>query len=224
VEKRELKRKAILRFSFGAIVYAGIFFSTAGTFRYWEAWLFMATLFIPMILSVRYFLRTDPEFLRRRLKAREERGKQKVLQVLGTVFWIPLIFIPGLDHRLGWTTVPVALVLLADVLVLVGYYLAFLTMRENRYASRTIKVEEGQEVITTGPYARVRHPMYVGTGLMVLASPVALGSYVALVPTLLAPVFLVLRILDEEKVLREELPGYREYSQQVRYRLIPGLW
>ncbi len=224
MDKRELKRKAVLRFSFGAVVYAGIFFSTAGTIRYWEAWLFLTILLFPMILTVRYFLRTDPEFLDRRLKVREERGTQKVLQALGTVFWIPLLFIPGLDHRFGWTSVPIVMVVLADAVFLAGYYVAILAMKENRYASRTIRVEKGQEVVTTGLYARVRHPMYVGAGLMLLASPLALGSFLALVPTLLGPVFLVLRILDEEKALLEELPGYREYTEKTRYRLIPGVW
>ncbi len=224
MDVRKLKRKAILRFSFGAIVYAGIFSSTAGTIRYWEAWVFLAALLIPMIFTVRYFLRTDPEFLLRRLRSCEPRLQQKLIQILGAAFWIPAIFIPGLDHRFGWTSVPVVVVVLGDLLLLSGYYVAILSMKENRFASRTIRVEEGQEVVTTGPYQWVRHPMYLGSSIMTLAAPLALGSYLALVPTLLLPIFLVLRILDEERVLLAELPGYREYTRKTRYRLIPRVW
>jgi protein-S-isoprenylcysteine O-methyltransferase Ste14 len=224
MDTREIKRKAVFRFSFGALAYAAIFFGTAGTFRYWEAWVFMAALFIPMIFSVAYFSRTDPEFLERRIKAREERDSQKFVQILGGIVWLGVAVIPGLDRRLGWTDVPILVVLLGNGLVLAGYYVAFLTMKENRFASRTIRVEEGQEVISTGPYALVRHPMYLGTLTMFLAVPPALGSYLALIPAAILPVLLALRILDEEKLLLEELSGYREYTKKTRYRLIPGVW
>lgn len=224
MERAKLRWKAIARFSFGTVAYAAIFFSSAGTFRYWEAWLFMATLFVPMIFSVWYFLKKDPDFLERRLQTREHRPKQKVIQVLGAIVWLPIVLIPGLDHRFGWTTVSGEIVVLADVALLAGYYLTFLSMRENRFASRTIRVEEDQKVITTGPYELVRHPMYLGSGLMLLAAPLVLGSFLALIPNLILPGFLVLRILDEEKALLEGLPGYREYMEKTRYRLIPGVW
>jgi protein-S-isoprenylcysteine O-methyltransferase Ste14 len=224
MDLQKLKRTAIARFSMGIVMLGAIFFWTAGTFRYWEAWLFMATVFIPGIFLVRYFLRHDPELLERRLQSREERTQQKVIQLIGAAAWIGIFLIPGLDRRFGWTEVPAAAVVLAAVAGLTGYYIMFLTMKENRFASRTIKVEEGQVVITTGPYALVRHPMYVGAGLLLLCTPLVLGSYWALIPALLVPLFLVVRILDEEKLLQEELPGYREYMEKTRYRLIPRVW
>jgi protein-S-isoprenylcysteine O-methyltransferase Ste14 len=221
---KELKRAAFVRIPLGVAVIGGIFFLPAGTLRYWQAWLFMATVFIPMILATAYFLRHDPEVLERRMKAREERDRQKTVQKLGAVIWLGVFILPGLDHRFEWSSVPAPLVIVSALLVLAGYVFVFFTLRENRFASRTIRVEEGQTVITTGPYALVRHPMYLGVLAMFLFSPLALGSYWALIPALFMPVFLALRILDEEKALGEELPGYREYTQKTRKRLIPGIW
>ena len=224
MDPKELKRVAVVRFSAGGVLMGAIFFWTAGTFRYWQAWLYMATVLIPMILVVRYLLRHDPGLLQRRMQNREERGQQRVIKLVGGVAWIGIFLTPGLDRRFEWSSVPAVLVVVAAILVLTGYYITFLTVRENRFAGRTIRVEEGQTVVTTGLYAVVRHPMYMGASLMLLFSPLALGSYPALIPSLLVPVFLVLRILDEEKSLLKELPGYREYTQETRHRLIPGVW
>jgi protein-S-isoprenylcysteine O-methyltransferase Ste14 len=220
----EIKKAVFVRFPIGIVVIGGIFFLTAGTFRYWQAWLFMATVFIPMILATAYFLRHDPEVLERRMNAKEERARQKAVHKLGTVMWLGTFLLPGLDFRFGWSSVPVPLVIVSALWVLAGYVFVFLTIRENRFAARTIRVEEGQTVITTGPYAWVRHPMYLGVLVMFFFTPLALGSYWALLPASLMPVFLVLRILDEEKALEEELPGYREYTRKTRRRLIPGIW
>lgn len=224
MEKKELVRAAIARFAGGAVVLGAMFFGPAGTFSYWEAWVFLATLFVPMTFVVLYFLRHDPALLERRLKAKEERARQKSITGLVSVVWLAAFLIPGLDHRYGWSTVPPFLVVLSDFLVLAGYFIFFLTLRENRFASRVIRVEEGQTVITTGPYALVRHPMYSGVSLMLVFAPLALGSWWAMVPTLTTPVFLALRIKDEEEALLEELPGYREYTKQTVWRLIPRVW
>jgi len=224
MEKKELVRAAVVRFAGGAVVLGAMFFGPAGTFSYWEAWVFLATLFVPMTFVVLYFLRHDPALLERRLKAKEERARQKSITGLVSVVWLAAFLIPGLDHRYGWSTVPPFLVVLSDVLVLAGYFIFFLTLRENRFASRVIRVEEGQTVITTGPYALVRHPMYSGVSLMLVFAPLALGSWWAMVPTLTTPVFLALRIKDEEEALLEELPGYREYTKQTVWRLIPRVW
>jgi protein-S-isoprenylcysteine O-methyltransferase Ste14 len=132
--------------------------------------------------------------------------------------------VPGFDHRLGWSSVPAWLVVVADALVLAGYLIFFLTVRENSFASRVIEVEDGQRVISTGPYAVVRHPMYTGIALMMVFAPLALGSWWAVIPALTTPPFLMLRILDEEEALVAQLPGYTEYTQRVRWRLIPGVW
>ena len=201
-----------------------IFFGSAGTLRYWEAWVFMAVLFIPVALVVFYLLRHDPELLERRLKAREERAQQKAITSLAALAWLVGFLLPGLDRRFAWSSVPTPLVLFADLLVLAGYLIFFLTLRENRFASRIIQVEEGQTVITSGPYALVRHPMYFGVVLMLLFAPLALGSWWASIPSLATPVLLALRIQDEEAALLEGLPGYRDYTQQTTHRLIPGVW
>ena len=224
MDLKKLKRTALLRFLTGPVVLGAIFFGTAGTIRYWEAWVFLPVVFVPMALAVAYLIRRDPELLRRRMESREERAQQRAIQMVGGVVWVGVFFIPGLDHRFGWSSVPALLVVAANFLVLGGYLIVLLTLKENSYASRTIKVEEGQTVITTGLYALVRHPMYLGAGLMLLVTPLALGSYWALAPSAFMPLLLALRIKDEEEALMEELPGYREYTRQTEHRLIPGVW
>ena len=138
--------------------------------------------------------------------------------------WLVTFLIPGLDHRFGWSSVPAPLVIVSALMVLAGYVFVFFTLRENRFASRTIRVEEGQTVITTGPYAWVRHPMYLGALAMFFFSPLALGSYWALLPAAVTPLILVLRIRDEEVMLRAALPAYDAYAVRTPYRLIPGVW
>jgi protein-S-isoprenylcysteine O-methyltransferase Ste14 len=224
MDKRELKHVALIRFSSGAVVLGTMFFGLAGTFRYWEAWAFMAVLFIPVLLVLLYFLRHDPKVLEGRLRAKEDRAQQKTITKWFSIVWMVAFLIPGLDHRYGWSSVPAFVVVLADVLVLAGYFIFFLTLRENRFASRIIRVDEGQTVIKTGPYSVLRHPMYLGVTLMLVFAPLALGSYWAMIPTLTTPLFLALRIVDEEKLLMGELPGYREYTRQTPFRLIPRVW
>ena len=220
----ELKRIAVRRFSIAALVLGAVFFVSAGTLRYWEAWVYLVALFTPMTLVVGYLIKHDPSLLARRLTVREERAKQSPIRKLGSVFWLLMFVIPGLDQRFAWSWVNPLLVAVSDVFVLSGYLLFFLVMRENSYASRIIEVQEGQTVITTGPYALVRHPMYLAVLVMLFFSPLALGSFWALIPTVFTPIMLVLRIRDEEAMLMAELPGYRAYTQQTPYRLIPGVW
>lgn len=224
MEAKELRRAVFTRISVGVVFWAALFFGTAGTFRYWEAWAFLAVLFTPMGLMSGYLLRNDPELVERRLKAKEKREKQKLFQKMTSLVWITGFVIPGLDHRGSWSTVPLWLVIVADLLVVAGYILFFLVLKENSYAGRTIEVEENQSVISTGPYSLVRHPMYTGATLMLLFAPLALGSWWATLPMLLTPLFLIMRIRDEEEALLEELPGYPEYTQKTKYRLIPLLW
>ncbi len=224
METRQLKRMAFQRFAGGAVVLGAVFFLSAGTIRYWQAWLYMAVTFIPMALVARNLIRTDPALVERRLKAREERAAQSTVQKLGAVIWIATFLVPGLDQRFGWSSVPWSVVLLSNLLVLSGYLFLVRVLRENSYASRVVEVQKGQTVISTGPYALVRHPMYLAVLIMLGFSPLALGSYWALVPAVLTPVFLVLRIQDEENMLLEELPAYREYTNRTRHKLIPGVW
>ena len=155
---------------------------------------------------------------------REKEASQKMIIRLGSLYYLLIFLIPGFDKRFGWSNVPVVVVIVADVLVLLGYGMFFLVLRENRYASRIIEVEQGQEVISSGPYAIVRHPMYLGVSLMYILSPLALGSYWATIPSLLIIPLLVARIRNEESVLGRELKGYKEYMQKTTYRLIPGIW
>jgi protein-S-isoprenylcysteine O-methyltransferase Ste14 len=155
---------------------------------------------------------------------RERERTQKGVIGLSMIFLLAAFIVPGLDRRWGWSVMPWWVVVAADLLVLLGYAIIFRVFRENQFTSRTIQVEQGQQVISTGPYAAVRHPMYVGVLVFYLASPIALGSWWAFLPTLTFIPILVVRILNEEQVLERDLPGYREYKLKTRYRLLPGIW
>jgi len=222
-------QKQLLNLVFSRVIIAipvifGILFIPAGTLNYWEAWVYLAVLFLPMGFVLSYLLKNSPDLLERRMKLREEKGPQKLI-VSASAFVIVLAFIlPGFDQRYGWSQVPAWLVIAADGCVLLGYALIIWVFRTNRFASRVIEVAENQPVISSGPYALVRHPMYVGTILMYALSPLALGSYWAVLPGLLIIPTLVARILNEEQSLVDDLMGYREYMQRVRYRLFPGIW
>jgi protein-S-isoprenylcysteine O-methyltransferase Ste14 len=155
-----------------------------------------------------------------------EREKPQTLMVKLSLIWFVLTFvIPGLDHRFGWSDVPTEVVIASDVLVFLGYLMIMMVFRENSYASRVVEVTEGQKVIDSGPYAVVRHPMYLGSIVLYTFTPLALGSYWALLPVcLIIPILTILRIPNEEEVLKRELPGYEEYMQRVKYRILPGVW
>lgn len=223
-EQKKLRRKIALLFPVVLLVLGLVLFVPAGTLYYWEAWVYCAALLVPFVFVVTYLLRKDPELLARRIQLREKESAQKrIIRASSLIFFISFL-IPGLDHRFGWSDIPAGVVLAANALVMLGYALVFLVFRENTYASRVVEVEESQKVISTGPYALVRHPMYLGTCIMFLATPVALGSYWALPAFLTLPIVLVYRIKNEEEVLLRELSGYREYTQNVKYRLIPFIW
>ncbi len=224
VDIGRLKKTVAVRFVFALLILGLMFFWPAGTFRYWQAWTYIALLFILMLGAFVYLIRKDPELLERRMRAKEKEPRQKVITSLSTPVFLAIFLLPGFDHRYGWSSVPVLVVVAADILALAGYGLFVRVLRENSYASRIVEVEETQMVITTGPYALVRHPMYVGIMIMFVFTPLALGSYWAVLPALMVVLVLVARILNEEKVLLAGLPGYREYKQRVRFRLIPGVW
>lgn len=223
-KKRQMALKSLMMMLIGFIVLAAFFFLPAGTFNYREAYVYLAILFIPMLGALVYLLNHDLSLLEHRLNMKERREQQKGIIKWAIMIYLLAFLLPGFDKRFGWSQLPGWLVIFSDVMILVGYSIFVLVMRENSFASRTIEIQEGQKVIRTGPYAIVRHPMYVGVLLLYIFSPLALGSWVALIPMLGMIPFIVLRIQDEEKTLMEDLEGYREYSQEVRDRLIPGIW
>ena len=220
----ELTRTVFVRLLVAIPVLAAMFFLPAGTFAYWEAWVYIAILLIPTLLAVIYLLKNAPELLARRMRMREREAEQRRIVRLWFIQFILAFLLPGFDKRFGWSSVPAGAVVTADILVLLGYGMVFLAFRENRYASRIIEVEPGQTVIRSGPYAMVRHPMYLGCLLLYIFSPLALGSYWAMIPAILAVPIIVARIRNEESVLARDLNGYQEYMQKTRYRLIPGMW
>ena len=201
-----------------------ILFLPAGTFAYWEAWIYLAILLIPMSLGMLYLLKNAPELLARRMKLKEKEVGQRTIIKLSFIPFLLAFILPGIDKRLGWSNVPMAIVIIAEILVLLGYMIFFLVLKENQFASRVIEVEKGQKVIQSGPYRFVRHPMYLGAIVMYVTSPVALGSYWAIIPAIFIIPILFARILNEESVLTKELEGYSEYKLKTKYRLIPGIW
>jgi len=220
----DLTRKSIARL----FVFIGfmlvMFFVPAGTLAYWEAWVYLIAILIFMFSFLIYFLKNDPELLERRMRTREKETAQKLIIKFLFLSCLFTVLLPGFDKRFEWSNVPVQVVIFADIIVLLGYSIIFLTMRENSYASRIIEVEKGQRLISTGPYAIVRHPMYLGSTLMFLLTPLALGSYWAIIPALFIIPILMARIRNEEQILERELKGYPEYMQKIKFRLIPGIW
>ena len=216
--------KALLFLIVGVAFVGVMLFLPAWTFNYFGAWLFIALLFVPMSIMgvVLYF--KSPELLEKRLNIKEKEKTQKGVISLSALMF-PLGFVlSALDFRFGWSSVPLWLVIMASVLFLSGYIMYAEVMRENAYLSRTVEVQEGQKVISSGLYGIVRHPMYLATLLMFLPMPLILGSFFGLIPFALYPVLIVFRIMNEEKVLSEGLDGYAEYKSKVKYRLIPFIW
>jgi protein-S-isoprenylcysteine O-methyltransferase Ste14 len=210
------------------VMFAGLFL-TAGTFHYWEAWVFIAAVLIPLVIFFAYYYKHDPAVVERRLQRKEMRERQKwVMRFAAGVSSLGFV-IPGFDHRFGWTRqwfggVPLWAEISALAIVFVGYVGTMWVIDVNRFASRTIQVEQGQKVVSRGPYRLVRHPMYMFVLLMWIAVGPALGSLVALPFLALEIPVLVFRLLDEERMLRNDLPGYQEYCRATPHRLIPFLW
>ncbi len=224
MEKKKLRAILYTRILLMPVVLGLTLFLPAGTLRFWEAWVYIGLLFFVMAGAVIVFLKKNPEVMERRMRTKEKETVQKKFVVGVGLLFIAGFLTVGFDRRWGWSFVPAALVVLADVMVVIGYAVFILVMRENRFLSRTVEVDPDQKVITTGPYAVVRHPMYVGVTVLYLFTPIALGSYWALIPFTLTAAMFPVRILNEEKVLLRDLAGYKDYTEKTRYRLIPGIW
>jgi protein-S-isoprenylcysteine O-methyltransferase Ste14 len=204
-----------------------IIFVAAGTTDYWQAWVYLAIFTIASLLTTLDLIKRDPELLQRRMRGgptAEKRPTQRLIMIFTSLGFVLLLVVPGLDHRLGWSTVPLYVVMSGDVLVVLGFFSIFLVYRENTYTSATIEIAANQKVIDTGPYALVRHPMYSSALVYMLATPLALGSYLGLLPFLAVVPFLIWRLFDEENMLTRELEGYTQYQQRVPYRLVPRIW
>jgi protein-S-isoprenylcysteine O-methyltransferase Ste14 len=223
-DRRTVARKAAVKVVAAWVLLPLFFLATGGDLAWWNAWVYCAVLLVPMTVFIVHMARRDPEFIVRRSTMREKEKVQRWVQFVGTPFLLASLVIPGIDHRFGWSTLPVGVVIGALALSLAGYFAILRVFLENRWAGRTIETYAGQQVISTGPYAIVRHPMYAGSSLLYITTPLALGSWWAVLPALaFIPVF-VLRIGNEEEVLVRELAGYEEYRRKVRYRLVPLVW
>ena len=221
---KKLFWSAIIKFTAGVVLVGTLIFLPAGTFRFPGGWLLMGILFIPMFLAGLVMMAKDPNLLRSRLNAKEkEAGQDLVIKLSGLMFLVGFI-LAGLDFRFGWSELPFAVNWIGAVLFLSAYVLYAEVLRENTWLSRTIEVQENQTVVSTGLYGIVRHPMYAVTLLLFLSMPLVLGSIPALLVFLFYPFIIAKRIRNEEEVLSRELPGYRQYLQKVRWRLIPYIW
>lgn len=217
-------RRTWVRMALAWVLMPLFFLVTGGSLGWWEAWLYCVLLLVPMTLFVARMARIDPEFLERRFTMKEKERTQRRVVLWSAPLLLALYVVPGLDRRFAWSEPPLAAVVAAQALALASYLGVLKVFVANRWAGRTVETKPGQEVVSTGPYAIVRHPMYVATLVLYVASPVALGSWWAVIPAILYAPMLVIRILNEEEVLVRELPGYEEYRKKVRYRLLPLVW
>jgi protein-S-isoprenylcysteine O-methyltransferase Ste14 len=209
------------------VIMAALLFGTAGTLRYWEAWVYLFLFFGLSTLLTRELLHRDPALLERRLRGgpqAERRPAQQFIMVVASLAFLSLLVVPGFDFRRHWSSVPIGAIVLGNVLFVLGFTMVGRVYRENTFTSATIEIHEGQHVIDTGPYAIVRHPMYSSALLYMLGTPLALGSYVGLLGVVVMAFAIAWRLVDEERMLVRELRGYADYRARVRYRLIPGVW
>jgi len=224
-----LRTRAARRLVMTLIFFAAMLFVPAGSLRFWQGWLFLALTAGCWTFFFVHLLQHDPQLLERRLQNKEAEPEQRLFQRLFVAIVFFSFILPGLDFRFGWSRIwrrPVspALVVAAEVGVATGYWLVFWAMKTNSFAASTIQVEAEQRVVDRGPYALVRHPMYTGMAVTTLAAPLALGSYVALPLLALMVPLLIYRLIHEERTLRRDLPGYREYCERTRFRLVPWMW
>ena len=224
MNKMRLIVNALFKLIFGLVIMALLLFLPAGTWHYWHAWLLLALLFVPMVCMGIVMLIFSPDLLSKRLNNKEKEQTQKHVVALSGLMFIAGFMLCGFDYRFVWSQVPVWVVVVASLLFLLGYMLYAEVLRENAYLSRTIEVQDDQQLIDTGLYSIVRHPMYTATLLMFLSMPLVLGSWWALLIFAIYPILIIKRIQNEEQVLAKGLKGYADYQQRVRWRLMPWVW
>jgi protein-S-isoprenylcysteine O-methyltransferase Ste14 len=223
----DVNKKAFTGFLKLIVVVAVSMFVVAGTVDYWQAWVFLVVFFGSSLSITFYLAKNDPKLLERRINAGpgdETEKSQKIIQLLAAIAFIAVLVVPALDHRFGWSTVPHYVCIVGDILVALGFLTVFLVFRENTFASAIIEVGSEQKIVSTGPYAHVRHPMYIGALVMLLGVPLALGSWWGLLTIIPMTLVIVWRLLEEEKFLAENLSGYSDYQSKVKYRLLPFGW
>ena len=216
--------KAIVRYIFGVLLVGILLFIPAGTFNYWNAWLFMGILFIPMFIAGIILMIKNPMLLKSRLDVKENENEQKQVIIYSGLMFLVGFILAGLNFRYSWIILPNIVVIISSVLFILSYILYAEVLRENTYLSRTIKVQKNQKIVDTGLYGIVRHPMYSITLILFLTMPLILGSIISFIIFLIYPFIISKRIKNEEKVLEKELKGYEEYKKKVKYRLIPFIW
>ena len=221
---RKLFLQAITKVVCGIILMGLLIFVPAGSFMYWQGWLMMGILFVPMIVAGFVMMKKSPNLLRKRLNVKEEQSEQKMVIMLSGIMFLTAFIVAGLNYRYGWILLPSVVVYIAAVIFLLGYGLYAEVLKENEYLSRTVEIQENQKVIDTGLYGIVRHPMYMCTFLMFLSMPLVLGSVISFFIMLVYIPIIAKRIKNEEKVLEEGLEGYSDYKKRVRFKVIPFIW
>lgn len=216
--------QALAKFLLGFIIIALFLFIPAGTLNYFNGWLFIALLFVPMFVVGIIMLYKSPELLKRRLNAKEEENEQKIVLLVSGIMFLVAFALAGLNFRFGWFKLPQTVILIASIIFLLSYIMYGEVLKENMYLSRTVEVSENQKVVDSGLYGIVRHPMYTSTIFLFLSMPLILDSIFSFVIMLIYPIIIIFRIKNEEKVLENELKGYEEYKEKVKYRIIPYIW
>ena len=216
--------QALSKFLIGLIIICILIFIPAGTVNYPNGWLFIALLFIPMFFAGIIMLFKSPDLLRRRLNAKEEEDEQKTVILVSGIMFLLAFILAGLNFRFGWFKLPTIVIIIASIIFLLAYIMYAEVLRENEYLSRTVEVSENQKVVDSGLYGLVRHPMYTSTIFLFLSMPLVLDSIFSFIVMLVYPIIIIFRIRNEEEVLENELIGYKEYKEKVKYKLIPFLW
>ena len=216
--------QAIVKYLVGLLLFSALLFIPAGTVNYWNGWLLMGILFVPILLVGIFLAIKNPVLLRKRLNSKEEQSEQKSVLIVGSLMFLSGFIVAGLDFRYQWLAIDPWVVVVATIVFIMGYLIYVEVLRENIYLSRTIEIQENQQVVSTGLYGIVRHPMYTATLVLFLSMPLVLGSFFSFLIFLIYPVLIAKRIRNEEIVLERSLEGYSKYKEQVKYRLIPFIW